>query len=64
LRVGSRFVAPVSGSYFFRQTEHDTVMELRDEEGINDQALRRIQRHMELPHFVFLKRNLVTKTAG
>jgi hypothetical protein len=53
LRVGNRFVAPVAGSYFFRQTEHDTVMELRNEEGINDQALRRIQRHMERPHFAF-----------
>ena len=30
------------------QTERDTVIELRNEEAINDQALRRIQRDIDL----------------
>jgi hypothetical protein len=30
------------------QTERDTVIQLRNEEAINDQALRRIQRDIDL----------------
>jgi hypothetical protein len=30
------------------QTERDTVIDLRNEEAINDQALRRIQRDIDL----------------
>jgi len=38
------------------RTERDTVIELRNKEAINDQALRRIQREMEHRHHAEVER--------